>query len=261
MNIRYFTIFCLSFVILSLQIILCLFLDVIAYLPFFAISFAFLGLTLEGIFIYIRQGDARFDEKYGMTTWARQLMIGGMHIIISMVILLCYNRFALAVISQASLLQNQIFSAYFKLHIFSCSILAGCLFSISFFQFGLIMCALYREHPEQSPRLYLFDLCGAACGCIFAVIVLSVLQVGSVLIVLSLAAFVLAWFLNRRLSGGAHVIRALTPVLLAVAAAVLLFMNIKFGIFEIKLPSDIRGGGRSIVRNFGPDGISIHGRH
>jgi len=241
MNIRHLTIFWLSFIILSLQIILSLLLDAVAYLPFFAVSFAFLGLTLAGVNIYIRQESPRYDRKDSIRTWARQLLIGGAHIIVSLAVLYFYNAFVFDLFDSFGPVEQQTLFSYFKLHIFCCSILSGLLFSVSFFQFGSVVCALYKESSENSPQVYLFDLCGAALGCVFAVIILNILQIGSALIVLALAAFGLSWFLGRKIDGGSRRFQRTVPAVFG-ACFIFLCVNMLTGVAEIKLNPDIMTG-------------------
>ena len=194
MSKRYVAIFCFSFVILSLQIVLSLLLDVIAYIPFIAISFSFFGLSLAGVYTFIKYYSQGQKSKNYLPI--RQMILGGTHIIISLAVLYYYNQFAIEVLEKIGSGQLKTTLNYLRLHIIFCSTLAGVLFSIAFFQFGTIVCLLYKENSDQSPKFYLFDLCGAAMGCIFTVIILNLLQVGSVLIFLASTVFALSWYLR-----------------------------------------------------------------
>jgi hypothetical protein len=218
-----------------------LLLDVLVYLPFLAVSFAFFGLTLAGVYTYIKY----YNQKPGteVVIQTRLLIFTGIHIIVSIIILYLYNQYALNFIeSVAWKIRYEDTSNYVRLHIFLCSSLAGFLFSFSFFQLGVIVCALYKANSDQCQKFYWFDLCGAASGCVFTVIILNFLQVSSILLLLSFTAFALAWFLEKKAAHRQIPNKVLSFMLLCSAS--LLFVNTKYNILEIKLNPPLMTGKR-----------------
>lgn len=221
----YLVIFCISFLILSLQIILCLLLNVLAYLPYFAISFAFLGLTVAGVFSYLKYYNSQFpaDEAF----LAKKILAVGINILFYLLII---NVYSLALFAASG--QLAVSYVTFKLHILTVSILSGSLLAVAFFRLGTILSLIYKYFSGQSPRLYLLDLLGAACGCVVAVALLHVLLVSSILILLAMLTFVLADYLNR--SAKRTQLANNIPRMLMLLSVFLFCFNLKTSILELK---------------------------
>jgi len=194
----YVLIFTLSFFILSLQIFLSSLLRYLLQLPFYAISFAFLGLSSAGIFTYIY-----FNKK--QHTLSPRYLAGIM------------NAFNLALLAYVFLgakmpkwfgnFNNNSFNSeatlegfsklldYILIDILLNSVYYGLFISICFFFLGAAVAYIYKMFSDNAPRLYLFDLFGAASGCVLAAAMLRYIQFSSIPLLMCCLSAILTYFI------------------------------------------------------------------
>lgn len=112
-------------------------------LLFIIISMALLGLGMGGIFVYLRG-------------WKYESIPPGIPILFALSFPVC----TLIIINW-----------------FSSIYLTVLLAMVPFFLAGMILSALYRSRPQDSGRLYFWDLTGGAAGCLFSLVLVQLLGV------------------------------------------------------------------------------------
>jgi len=222
----YTTIFFLSFIILSLQVILGVIFNALAFPPFFTISFSLLGLTLAGVFVYLKYANKN-NFSFQSDILLYMYILG---------LLLVFYTFFLRNFSLIPFIDNTntVSQAYWNrllIKTIGSSLGIGVVFTLVFFSLGIIYSLIYKHHSQQGGKVYFFDLAGAALGCVFGTVILNCLQPSSVLILLSLSIFCLTCFYEYRFRR--HV--AIKALVCMLACFVLLAINIKTDFFEIRV--------------------------
>ena len=220
------TIFLLSFTILSLQVILGVVFNALSFAPFFAISFSLLGLTLAGVFVYLRYRN-RTNVDFEATL-LKYLYILGLLLVFYTILL---RNFSLIPFIDNTDAVTDIYWNRLLIKAIGSSLGIGLVFIFAFFSLGIIYALIYRKYSQQSPKVYFFDLIGASLGCVFGTVVLNYLQPSSSILLLSLFVFCLAFFYEYSLKAH-HRLKALIYVLVCSS---LLVINIKTDFFEIKV--------------------------
>ncbi|MCD4780081.1 MAG: hypothetical protein K8S27_05975 [Candidatus Omnitrophica bacterium] len=227
-------IFFLSALLLCLQIVLLSLLRVYLKLPFMAISFAFLGLSFAGVVSYL------FFNKQSNESVFRWLSISldllGLLLFIYFTVIFKDSVFHFSQFRHASSgsLYVQQLDQLLKA-LFSTSCYVGIYFSVCFFLFGLAISLIYRHFSQNAPRLYLFDLCGAAFGCILGTLLIIYVKFSSIPLFLALLCFFMSYLIKihaqrqKRLN-----IKSLAFMLLTIF---FIIFNGLTGAFDIKLGS------------------------
>jgi len=231
----YFILFSLSLMVLSLQIVLAFFLKFIVLSPFFAISYAFLGLSTSGVFFYLRYFNRnKLNPRFHISFFAN---ISGLLLLLY----LCLIKY-LSILKSNSVekLAEKIVEQKLPFHIFWSkqlirsfvdSFFVGLSYAILFFCLGLIFAFIYRYYSNKATRLYLADLSGASCGCVIVVALLHFLQLSSIMIVFSFCAFLIAFLVSR---GKGDMRRVKYKTLFYLIFSILLFIfNLGTDFFEI----------------------------
>ncbi|MGE0267267.1 MAG: hypothetical protein AB7S78_02250 [Candidatus Omnitrophota bacterium] len=231
----YVLIFSLSFFILSLQVFLSSLLRYLLQLPFYAISFAFLGLSSAGIFTFIL-----FNKKQHLIS--PRYLAGVMN---------AFNLALLAYVFIGSKMPKWLgnfnnfsfdqesspegFSRlldYILIDILMNSVYYGLFISICFFFLGAAVAYLYKMFSDNAPRLYLFDLIGAAAGCLLAAAMLRYIQFSSIPLLMCCLSAILTYCILLD-SPKARYSKYLTIVVFIVAAFTA-YLNKNTSFFEIR---------------------------
>ncbi len=222
----YVTILFLSFVILSLQVILGVIFNALSFTPFFTISFSLLGLTLAGVFVYLKDRD-RMNVDF-QATILRSLYVAGLLLVFYT--LLLRNFSLIPFIANADIISERYWNRMLVEAIGS-SLGIGAVFIFAFFSLGIIYSLVYKMYSHESGKIYFFDLIGASLGCVFGTIGLNYVQPSSVLLVLSLSVFCLAAFYEYYFK----TYRSIKAVLYTVGCCALLVVNMKTDFLEVKV--------------------------
>jgi len=232
---QYCLIFFLSFTILSLEVLLSVLLSALFFSPFFAVSFAFLGLSLAGVFVTVWGSKKTAEEAKSVLSGS--LLLAGASLLIFVfvtkffhVINSLFEFRAIAFPSREGMGPEDYWNRLLMCTLGN-SLVLGLISTVVFFFLGVIYSLIYKFNSNNSARVYCFDLTGAAGGCLFATLILNVLQMSSALILLSLLSFAVFLFLfwreHRTSSKAAGVFCLLSVVCV-------LFFNIRTDFFEIK---------------------------
>lgn len=194
-NLVFLIIFTLSFIILTLQIYLSSLLRYLVQLPFYAISFAFLGLSAAGIYTFLK-----FKEK---PTDLSAKYIAGLLNLFNLA-LLFYAVFGFKLSKHFGGNHSNFFNEnkirvgfsqlldFILIDIVLNSLYYGLFISICFFFAGATVAYVYMMQSKQAPKLYLFDLIGAAAGCILGNYMIKYIQFSSIPVVICLLSAGLA---------------------------------------------------------------------
>ena len=216
----------LSFTILSLQVILGVIFNALSFAPFFAISFSLLGLTLAGVFVYLRyRNKTNVDFE---ATLLKYLYILGLLLVFYTILL---RNFSLIPFIDNTDAVTDIHWNRLLMETVGSSLGIGLVFIFAFFSLGVIYALVYRKYSKTSSKVYFFDLIGASLGCVFGTVALNYLQPSSVILLLSLLVFCLAFFYEYSLKAH-HRLKALIYVLVCFS---LLVINMKTDFFEIRV--------------------------
>jgi hypothetical protein len=225
----YLLIFFLSFIFLSLELLLAILLSVLFFSPFFAISFAFLGLSIAGVFVslrYSKQDVADLKEK----VFIYFLLLGGLLLFFTM--LAPQFHFFNARLEFGALRPDTYWNKLL-VDMMGNSLVVGLIATFVFFCLGVVYSFIYKIYSQEAPRVYFFDLLGAAMGCIFGVVSLNYLQLSSVLILLAFLAFLLGSLLLGHDKGDGT--KKITAMVLTVVCGSVFLFNLKTDFFEIKM--------------------------
>lgn len=229
----YILIFSLSFFILSLQIYLSSLLRFLVQLPFYAISFAFLGLSSAGVFTFIF-----FNKK--QNRMSAPYLSGLFHAF--NISLLFYALYGVKISKFWGSQKSSFFSTntgtegfsqlldFILVDIILNSLYYGLLISICFFFLGAAVSYLYKMHAQQAPKLYLFDLLGAAAGCILGTYMIKYIQFSSIPLVMCFLSALLPLLILKN-TPGAKYSKYLT-ILILVISAFTIYLNKKTSFLE-----------------------------
>lgn len=188
-RLMFITICLASFIFLSFQILLGVVFANLFFIPLLAVSFAFLGSTLAGVFAFLRY----FKDEHERVSdrLAHFYFLSGAAIIALTAILkyLPAISFHFRVSGILSTFQGQ---AMLR------SAGVGLIATLVFFSLGMLYALVYKRYARQVSKLYFFDLAGAGLGCLFGATILKLLQLSSALILLSLFSFFAACLLSWR---------------------------------------------------------------
>lgn len=225
----YVTIFVLSFVILSLQVILGVVFSALSFPFFFTISFSLMGLSLAGVWVYIR-----YHNKNGLDVESlvlRSLPAAGSLLVLYTVWLKSFSL--MPYLPEGASLSDDFWNRLLCKVIFS-SMGVGLIFVAAFFSFGIIYALIYKYGAGHVRKIYFCDLVGASLGCVFGTLILNVLQPSSVLFLLAFFIFLLtvmfAWRGRKGFLG--------MVLTCALGCLVLCAVNIRTDFFEISVRDD-----------------------
>lgn len=224
-SLAYFSIFFLSFIILSLQILTSVFLSNTFFLSFLAVPFTFLGSSIAGVFVYIKYfKKAEFNNREELL---RYLGLPG-------ILILLYTAAIkyLPLIYHSGKINLETGSPWNVIltEVLIHSISVGLISILVFLSLGIPYALIYKYHSHKVPKLYFFDLLGASSGCIFSIFILDLFQLSSALILLAFFSFIVtflfAWRSKRNKSGKAR------AALYLLSCFLILLLNIKTGLLE-----------------------------
>ncbi|MGE0267391.1 MAG: hypothetical protein AB7S78_02895 [Candidatus Omnitrophota bacterium] len=192
--------FLLSFLVLTVQIVLSAFLRVYLKLPFLSITFAFLGLSSAGVYAFWKYKNVPAAE-----------MLKRIPSFIHTFGVLLFFYFTVIAIALLSLQASNSMEAVFNYQetgvlafdrslrdIIILSGITGVYFSICFFYLGLVISIIYKIFSAQATRFYYFDLTGAAAGCILGSLLMSWFDLYPIALFLTLVCFAMALYLKNR---------------------------------------------------------------
>ena len=220
-----------SSMFMTLQVALAVVLSVLAQTPYFAISFAFIGLSASGVYRYIRR--SKMPEELSTEQLGRYFLAGGAALALATLTIKGLDLVQVRVIgdavarAQSGELGEQWFTIL-MLTTTSASII-GFMFSLVFFSLGLTMTTIYDCYSRGAPRLYLFDLLGAAVGCVLGTYIYSLLDPGSVFLVGAVSCFTVASVLAWRSPS-----RRTLAISGATIALLMVLINVTWGGLEIR---------------------------
>ncbi|MGE0267484.1 MAG: hypothetical protein AB7S78_03360 [Candidatus Omnitrophota bacterium] len=229
----YILIFSLSFFILSLQIYLSSLLRFLVQLPFYAISFAFLGLSSAGVFTFIY-----FNKKQNRMS---PVYLAGLFHAFNLS-LLFYALYGVKISRYFGGQKSNFFSTttstvgfsqlldFILVDIILNSLYYGLFISICFFFLGAAMSYLYKMHSQQAPKIYLFDLLGASTGCILGNVMIKYVQFSSIPLVMCFLSALLPLIILKD-APKAKYSRYLT-ILILVMSAFTIYLNKKTSFLE-----------------------------
>lgn len=222
----YITVFVLSFVILSLQVILGVVFSALSFPFFFTISFSLMGLSLAGLWVYIR-----YHNKTGLDVdrlVLRSLPVAGTLLVLYTVWLKSFSL--MPYLPEGASFSDDFWNRLLLKVIFN-SMGVGLIFVAAFFSFGVIYALIYKYGAEHARKIYFCDLAGASLGCVFGTLILNVLQPSSVLFLLAFFIFLLtgvfAWRSTKKFLG--------TVLICALGCLGLCAVNIRTDFFEISV--------------------------
>jgi len=219
------TVFISSFLILTVQIILSSFLRAYLKLPFLSITFAFLGLSSAGVFVFLKYHDRSGEEI--LRKLPSLINSFGIFLIIYFCVVFQYSvgeQFdAISFLSTKAGLSHSAVIENYLIMIFGLSLIHGLYFSGLFFCLGLAFSLVYKVLSSSVSKLYYFDLMGATLGCVLGSICLNIMEFTSIPIFLAFIAFVLVLFLKGKFNYS-NVSKLITLVL-AIYSLSLVFIN------------------------------------
>ncbi|MFH1459463.1 MAG: hypothetical protein ABIG64_03705 [Candidatus Omnitrophota bacterium] len=113
------------------------------------------------------------------------------------------------------------------------ALIAGLFFAALFFCLGMVIASIYKQYSYKVHKIYFFDLLGASCGCIAGVIMLNFIQVSSILLLISICLFLIAFFILQDENKKSFSIIS-NRVFLIIVIATMIF-NVNTGFFELTL--------------------------
>ena len=195
MRFKYTFIFAVSFTILCLQLWLSSLLRYLVQMPFYAISFAFLGLSSAGIYTYLRFRDKDHPNPNGYIVNLANCFGAS---------LLFYSVYGFELTRRLGLDRSNVLKSeearegfsrlldFILVDIIVTSICYGLFISLCFFFLGNILSYLYKKHVDQSHQLYLWDLLGASLGCVVGTFFINVIEFSSIPVFLVMVVTVFA---------------------------------------------------------------------
>ncbi|MCA9401086.1 MAG: hypothetical protein KC713_05630, partial [Candidatus Omnitrophica bacterium] len=191
-------IFISSFLFLTFQIIISSFLRAYLKLPFLSITFAFLGLSLAGLFVFYKYPEISKENALKKIPLFLNGFGGMMLLIFYVVFIFSMNKQLdlYSFLSNTSDLTPLEFATSYLRTLFGLSIFNGLFFSVCFFLLGVVYSLLYKVVSDQTPRLYFFDLLGAGLGCVAGVLFLNIIPFNAIPALLAVIAFMSAFYLN-----------------------------------------------------------------
>ena len=169
-------------------------------MTFFAVSFAFLGLSSAGVYSYFKFKANK--EMPSLSVFAKYFNLFGLFFIHYFIIWTILQSGFVDDLMNKIILEKKggflnLLEVNFLLFIIE-SLVCGLYFSVCFFFLGLAASFVYRFYSAEAHKLYFFDLLGAGCGCIFMPVVLSWVDFSSIPILLGLLAFITAYLVARQ---------------------------------------------------------------
>lgn len=195
-----FVLFLLSFLVLTVQIVLSAFLRVYLKLPFLAITFAFLGLSSAGVYTFWKYGKSSSEDMLKripsyINTFGILLFF---YFTVIAIVLLSYQSSNLMEATLNYKESGQILVDRSVLGLIIQAWVTGIYFSVCFFILGIAISLIYKVYSSQSSRYYYFDLCGAAAGCVLGSIFMNHFDLYPIALFLSLICFVAAVYLKNK---------------------------------------------------------------
>jgi len=231
----YLIIFYLSFLILTLQVILSSLLRVYLKLPFFSITFAFLGLTSAGIYSYLvldKQPEHELDAKLPFYLIAFGLLFLLYFTLIFKANVSWYNIFVEKIIKENPQYDYAELLVHVLHELFKNTIFSGFCFSACFFFLGLSVSSIYKFYSNNAPRLYLFDLIGASVGCVLGTCLISIVRFSYLPILISMLTFVVAFIISSK--DKKAMISKYSALLLFAISAYIIYLNYTSNILELE---------------------------